>query len=67
LKKGELQVGDLERAYEQENLWKELATLVSEKCVDPATQRPYPVTIVLKAMSESGFSLKSDKIAKSQV
>jgi len=67
LKKGELQVGDRERAYEQENLWKELATLIAEKCVDPSTQRHYPVTIIQKAMTESGFSLKPDKTAKSQM
>lgn len=67
LKKGELQVGDRERAYEQENLWKELATLVAEKCVDPSTHRNYPVSIIQKAMSDSGFSLKPDKTAKSQM
>jgi len=67
LKKGELQVGDRERAYEQENLWKELATLIAEKCVDPSTQRNYPVSIIQKAMSDSGFSLKPDKTAKSQM
>jgi ribosome maturation protein SDO1 len=67
LKKGELQVGDRERAFEQENLWRELATMIAEKCVDPSTQRHYPVSIIQKAMSDSGFSLKADKSAKSQV
>jgi len=67
LQKGELQVGDKERALEHENLWKELATLVSEKAVDPATHRPYPTSIIQKVMNESGFSIKSDKNAKSQV
>jgi len=67
LQKGELQAGDKERAHEQENLWKELATMLAEKCVDPSTQRHYPTSIILKAMSDSGFSLKADKTAKSQL
>ncbi|QRV76127.1 shwachman-bodian-diamond syndrome protein [Ceratobasidium sp. AG-Ba] len=67
LKKGELQVGDQERAHESSQLWKEIATQVAEKCVDPATQRPYPVGIIEKAMTEAGFSIKTGKNAKAQV
>jgi len=46
---------------------KELATLVAEKCVDPSTQRPYPVGMIDKAMTEAGYSVKTNKTAKSQV
>lgn len=46
---------------------KEIATLVAEKCVDPATQRPYPVGVIDKAMSEAGFSVRPGKNAKAQV
>jgi ribosome maturation protein SDO1 len=67
LKKGELQVGEKERAHELENLWKEIANQVAEKCVDPSTQRPYPVGMIEKAMTEAGFSVKTGKNAKSQV
>ncbi|KAG8698918.1 hypothetical protein FRC09_006942 [Ceratobasidium sp. 395] len=67
LKKGELQVGDKERAHESSQLWKEIATQVAEKCVDPSTQRPYPVGIIEKAMTEAGFSVKTGKNAKAQV
>jgi len=67
LKKGELQLGEKEREHAQSNQWKEIATLVAEKCVDPATQRPYPVGMVEKAMLEAGFSLKPGKTTKSQV
>ncbi|KAH7104530.1 SBDS-domain-containing protein [Auriculariales sp. MPI-PUGE-AT-0066] len=66
LKKGELQVGEKERAHELGNLWKEIATLVAEKCVDPATGRNYSVGIIEKAMHEAGFSVKQGKNAKSQ-
>ncbi|KAF8320592.1 Shwachman-Bodian-diamond syndrome protein [Cantharellus anzutake] len=67
LKKGELQVGEKERAHELENLWKEIANMVAEKCEDPSTSRPYPVGIIEKAMHEAGFSVKTGKSAKSQV
>ena len=50
-----------------ENLWKEIANAVAEKCVDPATQRPYPVGMIEKGMVEAGFSVKIGKSAKSQV
>lgn len=67
LKKGEIQVGEKEREHDLTALRKEIATLVAEKCVDPATQRPYPVSIIEKAMNEAGYSVKQNKTAKSQV
>ncbi|KAI4522896.1 Shwachman-Bodian-diamond syndrome protein [Schizophyllum commune Loenen D] len=67
LKKGEMQVGEKEREHDLASLRKEIATLVAEKCVDPATQRPYSVGIIDKAMTEAGFSVKQGKSAKSQV
>ncbi|KAH8101580.1 Shwachman-Bodian-diamond syndrome protein [Cristinia sonorae] len=67
LKKGELQVGEKERDHDLSSLRREIATLVSEKCVDPSTQRPYPVGIIDKAMTEAGFSVRQGKNAKSQV
>jgi ribosome maturation protein SDO1 len=67
LTKGEEQVGDKERQHDLTNLRKEIANLVVEKCVDPSTQKPYPVGMIEKAMSEAGFSVKPGKTAKSQV
>jgi ribosome maturation protein SDO1 len=67
LNKGELQVGEKEREHDLTSLRKEIATLVAEKCVDPATQAPYSVSIVEKAMLEAGYSVKANKTAKSQV
>lgn len=67
LKKGELQVGEKEREHDLSALRKEIATLIAEKCVDPTTQRPYPVGVIDKAMTEAGFSVKQGKTAKSQV
>ena len=67
LKKGELQVGEKERSHNITNLYKDIATQIAEKCVDPSTQRPYSVSMIEKAMAEVGFSVKADKTAKSQV
>lgn len=67
LKKGEVQVGEKEREHDITSLRKELATLVAEKCVDPSTQLPYPVGMIEKAMTEAGYSVKTNKTAKSQV
>ncbi|KAF8060956.1 SBDS protein C-terminal domain-containing protein [Lyophyllum atratum] len=67
LKKGEVQVGEKERDHDLTSLRREIATLVAEKCVEPATQRPYPVGMIEKAMTEAGFSVKQNKTAKSQV
>jgi len=67
LKKGEVQVGEKERDHDLGSLRKEIATLVAEKCVDPSTQRPYPVGMIEKAMTEAGYSVKQNKNAKSQV
>ncbi|KAI9460192.1 SBDS protein C-terminal domain-containing protein [Lactarius psammicola] len=57
LGKGEVQVGDKEREHDIAALRREIATLVAEKCVDPATQAPYSVSIIEKAMSEAGYSV----------
>lgn len=64
--KGEVQIGETERNHELAKHWKEIATLVSEKCVDPETQKPIPVGMIEKAMTEAGFSVKTAKTAKSQ-
>ncbi|KAH9945569.1 Shwachman-Bodian-diamond syndrome protein [Amylocystis lapponica] len=67
LKKGELQVGEKEREHDLSSIRREIATLVAEKCVDPATQTRYPVGVIEKAMDEAGFSVRPGKNAKSQV
>ena len=67
LQHGEVQVGEKEREHELSTLWREIATLVSEKCVDPQTEMPIPVGMIEKAMHEAGFSVKTGKNAKAQV
>ncbi|KAE8203699.1 hypothetical protein CF328_g1502 [Tilletia controversa] len=66
LKKGELQVGEKERSHELSSTWRDIATQVVEKCIDPRSQRPYTVGMIEKAMAEVHFSVKPGKSAKSQ-
>jgi len=66
LTKGELQVSDKERQAEREALFKEVATTITEKCVNPETKRPYPVSMIEKAMKECHIAVKPNKGAKQQ-
>lgn len=66
LKKGELQVGEKERGAVLSNLSRDIATIVSEKCINPTTKRPWPVTTIEQLMSDIHFSVSSTKNAKSQ-
>jgi ribosome maturation protein SDO1 len=65
LKNGQLQVGEKERDAVLSNLTRDIATIVSEKCINPSTKRPWPVSTIEQVMSEIHFSVSS-KNAKSQ-
>jgi ribosome maturation protein SDO1 len=39
---------------------------ISSLCVNPATNRPYPPSMIQKALDEIGFSVRTEKSAKSQ-
>ncbi|XP_064460850.1 ribosome maturation protein SBDS-like [Ornithodoros turicata] len=66
LSKGELQVSEKERHTQQEATFRDIATLVADRCVNPETKRSYPVTLVEKAMRDVHYSLKPNKNAKQQ-
>jgi len=66
LTNGELQVSDKERQAEREALFKEVAQTITEKCVNPETKRPYPVSMIEKAMKECHIAVKPNKGAKQQ-
>ena len=67
LSKGELQVSEKERHANLESMFRDIATVVSDKCVNPDTNRPYPVTMIERAMHDVHFSIKLTKSAKQQV
>lgn len=66
LSKGELQVSDKERSSQLDSLFKDIATNVADKCVNPESKRPYPVTMIEKAMRDIHFSVKPNRNAKQQ-
>ena len=57
LDKGELQVSDKERQAALDAMFKEIATIVSDLCVDPETKRPYPVSMIEKIMKDVHLSV----------
>lgn len=66
LNKGELQISEKERQAQQESAFKEIANIVSDKCINSETKRPYPVSIIEKSMKQIHFSVKSNKSNKQQ-
>ncbi|XP_063973932.1 ribosome maturation protein SBDS [Diachasmimorpha longicaudata] len=66
LSKGELQVSDKERHSALNSMFKDIATTVADKCVNPESKRPYPVSMIEKAMRDVHFSVKPNRNAKQQ-
>lgn len=66
LAKGEVQVSDMERSAQLEATTREVASMVSEKCVDPASNRPYTIAQVRDAMKQAGFMVHPTKNVKQQ-
>lgn len=66
LKKGELQVGGKERQAQLHQLRAEVLQIIADKCVNPATKRPYPTTILDKILNEINYNIIASKPAKTQ-
>lgn len=66
LAKGELQISEKERQCQLESTFKDIATIVADKCVNPETKRPYPVGMIEKAMKQVHFSVKQNRTSKQQ-
>lgn len=66
LEKGDLQVSEGERAVHLENMFKDVATIVAEKCVNPNTNRPYPVSTIEAAMKKIHYAVAPSKSTKQQ-
>ncbi|CAH8853903.1 unnamed protein product [Trichobilharzia szidati] len=64
LEHGELQLTEKERLVEQQALFKDVAKIVSERCVNPENNRAYTATMVEKMMKDCHISLKANKNAK---
>jgi ribosome maturation protein SDO1 len=66
LKQGQLQVGELERKAERENLLRDISSIIADKCVNPTTNRPYTFTVIQRMLKEIGFTVKENRNAKQQ-
>lgn len=64
--KGELQVSDKERHSQLDALFKDIATTVADKCLNPENKRPYTVLMIENAMKELHYSVKPNRNAKQQ-
>lgn len=67
LTKGEVQVSDKERHTQLEQMFRDIATIVADKCVNPETKRPYTVILIERAMKDIHYSVKPNKSTKQQV
>ncbi|KAL1776942.1 ribosome maturation protein SBDS [Sigmodon hispidus] len=66
LTKGEVQVSDKERHTQLEQMFRDIATIVADKCVNPETKRPYTVILIERAMKDIHYSVKPNKSTKQQ-
>ena len=51
-------MSDKERAAQTEAMFKDMANIIADKCVNPDTKRPYPVTMIEKAMKVGTYFYK---------
>ena len=66
LDKGELQVSEKEREVGIESAFKDICTIIAEKCVDKETKRPYTVSMITKALQDIHFNVNPTRNAKQQ-
>ena len=60
-------MSEKERHSQLEAMFRDVATIVADKCVNPETQRPYTVGIIERAMKDAHVSIKPHKNTKQQV
>lgn len=60
-------MSDKERQSQLEAMFRDIATVVAEKCVNPDTRRPYTVGIIERAMRDAHYSVKPNRSTKQQV
>ena len=60
------QVSDKERELELDSLFKDVASILAEKCVNPHTSRPYTISMLERALKDVHFSVDLKRSAKQQ-
>jgi hypothetical protein len=59
-------VSDKERKVELDTRFRDVASVLSEKCVNPESNRPYTVSMVERALKDAHFSVDPHRPAKAQ-
>ena len=67
LEKGELQVSGKEREAQLSSQFRDIATIVMEKTINPETRRPYTITMIERLMHEIHFAVDPNLTSKEQV
>ena len=60
-------MSEKERHAQLESMFRDIATIIADKCVNPETNRPYTVTLIETAMRDLHVSVKPTKSTKQQV
>lgn len=66
LDKGELQVAGKERESQLSSQFRDIATIVMEKTINPETQRPYTISMIERLMHEIHFAVDPHNSSKKQ-
>jgi ribosome maturation protein SDO1 len=66
LQDGQLQVSEKERQMEIENRVRDVAGILSEKCINPKSKKPYTIGVLERALKDIHFSADPKKPAKLQ-
>ena len=67
LEKGELQVAGKERESQLSSQFRDIATIVMQKTINPETQRPYTISMIEILMHETHFAVEPHNSSKKQV
>lgn len=59
-------MSDKERHSQIDQMFKDIANIVAQKCINPEMKRPYPVTVIQDAMKKAHFSVKLTQNSKQQ-
>lgn len=60
-------MSEKERNTQLESMFRDIATIVADKCVNPETKRPYPVGLIERAMKDIHYSVIPTRTTKQQV
>ncbi|XP_020588768.1 ribosome maturation protein SBDS-like [Phalaenopsis equestris] len=66
LEKGELQVAGKERESQLSSQFRDIATIVMQKTINPETQHPYTISMIERLMHEIHFAIDPHSSSKKQ-